>query len=146
MVEVNDFHRLTEFLADGAKHATMLSGDSIDWGSNQLKKRIATLVEPLTREHISFAFDANHYIFEAFNTKVVQLVESGLARKFIDDDELFVKEFKATSAGPKVITMDHLEFGFQIWLFLLAVAALVFLLECAYRFLSVKLLKIIKSK
>lgn len=68
-------------------------------------------------------------MYETFNRKVIQLIESGLATKYINEDEINNAELRVEPPGLQVLTMNHLEFGFQIWLAFLAIALLVFLLE-----------------
>lgn len=85
------------------------------------------LEQRIGSNHKGFKLPKNHFIFEAFNHKIVQLFESGLATKFIND--ALSQSGKDDEDGPVVLTIKHLGIGFKIVAFFLVISFIVFLLE-----------------
>lgn len=61
------------------------------------------LPERVMLNHRSFIFDKNHFLFRAFNRKLLQLVEAGLADKFIADYENDFKLDREPDGEPAVL-------------------------------------------
>jgi hypothetical protein len=90
--------------------------------------RYLVLAERILSDHWSFIFeDRNNFMFEAFNRKVLQLVESGIAAKIIEDSTKFRETPELHE--PKVLTLNHVGVWFVIWLCFLCGAAAVFVVE-----------------
>lgn len=93
------------------------------------KIKFAVLKEKIITDFLSLTTDKNHFLYESMNRKIVQLVESGVADKYVREQTIHIPEEKI---GPVVLTLDHLGFGFQIWLGSLTIAFMFFLLEHLY--------------
>jgi hypothetical protein len=73
-------------------------------------------------------FRKNHFLIDSFNEKLSLYRSAGLIEFFIT---LYIKKSFASNdqPGPKVLTLYDLSGGFKVWLFGLAIATAVFLLE-----------------
>jgi hypothetical protein len=116
-------------LRDGAKQALI-----IDANDNKLiRKSNGTFNYPVLKErilsdHWSFVFEKpNHFMFDAFDRKSVQLFESGIASKIIRDFTKFKKVIVSNDA--QQLTMAHLEIWFQIWFYFICAATICFIFE-----------------
>jgi hypothetical protein len=85
------------------------------------------LDEKIMSENMAFFFPWNHFLHDAFDRKLSQLVDSGVAGKLVDD-ATFVKRRKVETFDV-VLTMDHLDIVFRIWLAGLITALLSFITE-----------------
>lgn len=74
-------------------------------------------------------------MYDAFNKKITQMVESGLANMFV---RKFANPYQIEKAkkGPDVLTLNHLGFAFKAWLVFLVVSLLCFLVEFLPMFLA----------
>ena len=88
--------------------------------------------EKIISDHLSFMIeDRSNFFHKLFNRKMQQLVEAGIARKIVAD---FTTVNFADGAGtPMILTLDHFEIWFVIWLYGLLVAFLVFVVEFLLR-------------
>lgn len=103
---------------------------------NDLKANITwdILPEQVISFHYAFAFFSHHFLFPIFNEKIEQLINGG----FID---FWMKHLTKTRwilekpdpPEPVVLTMNHLEIGFQIWLICLLASFVIFLGETSSR-------------
>lgn len=89
--------------------------------------KFTKLQEVILSDHIGFCFSWNHFLHEAFDRKLGHMIDSGITKKILEDAS--TTERKIDFFGPIVLTMDHLDVVFQIWLAGLATATLEFLLE-----------------
>ena len=87
-----------------------------------------TLNEKLLDDHLSFIFsDRNNFMFEIFDQKIFQLVESGIATKNVEEFTKFREN--AISIGPKVLTLDDIGIWFKFYLISMSFAILCFGIE-----------------
>ena len=114
---------------DGSNNAFITDSEFLSFLEKSVNgtKKFTKLGEKILSNHWGFQFMTNDFMFKAFNTKVKQLVESGLA-------ELIIKN--ATSANvpkssnqPVVLTMIHLEIWFKILIMMMIIAFLSFFIE-----------------
>lgn len=88
----------------------------------------------------AFGFPRHHFLIEPFDHKIQQLFEAGLISKFREmigyggylnpkhPEYLRYKELYEPD-GPQVLTMEHLEACFVIWLVSIVIAVVAFALE-----------------
>jgi tRNA(His) 5'-end guanylyltransferase len=87
------------------------------------------LNEKIVSDHLSFIFKRNHFMFEAFNRKLVQMIESGFAEKFVTElDSNYAKH--QSDDGTSALCFDHLGIGFELWLLFVFTAFGFCLTEC----------------
>jgi hypothetical protein len=86
------------------------------------------LNEIIISNHWGLLFNSTYFLFEAFNHKVSQLFESGIAGKIVAK---FVSAYqkKSDDDGNVVLTLPHLAWWIWAWLTLMIVASLVFVVE-----------------
>lgn len=118
-----------ELLLDGSKRGVLIDSDMLslvakDWNRFQYTK----LAQRVIFNHKGFLFRSNIFFFDAFNEKLAQLVEAGIAEKFVDEE---TNSQKQEESEPVVLTLDHLGVGFKICLLFLAISFGFFLLEFA---------------
>jgi hypothetical protein len=126
-------HQFTEHLTDGSKkgiltdtkHLTMLI--RLAKGKFKYKK----LQERISLSHISFLFRKNHFLFDVFDKKLSQMIESGLAEKIVNEFESPFPPLKEDSE-PVVLSLHHLGTGFLICLLFLLASFVVFVLEVCF--------------
>lgn len=87
----------------------------------QLEERIIT-------DHIDFAFYKNSFMYEAFDKKLVQMVEAGITERIVAKYDSPYK-YEEPEGGPVVLTLSHLGVGFQFWLVFLCISIASFVLE-----------------
>lgn len=75
-------------------------------------------------------FPKNHEFYEIFDHKLQQLFTSGLINFYVSEflQKVDPKRYYKPEE-PKVLTMEHLEAGFVIWLISVAFAIVVFIVE-----------------
>jgi hypothetical protein len=121
---------LSYLMKDDRKVAVIIdTNDLLDLKTNSTETfKYLVLAEKILSDHWSFIFDdRNNFIFEAFNRKVLQLIESGIARKIIEESTKFREA--SESHEPKVLTMHHVGVWFIIWICFLCGATAVFVVE-----------------
>lgn len=123
---------------------------------NKLRKRsnltfkYTQLNEKIMSDHVGFYFPWNHFLHEAFDRKLGHMIDSGVVKKLVED-AAFIREAKCESFNPDVLTMEHLDVVFQIWLAGLCTALLQFIFEylvykiCYKSFIAKKLLEMKNS-
>jgi hypothetical protein len=121
---------LIELLVDGANKAYVTDRDwyeELEYGSEGTAN-FAVLEEIVLSDHWGFRFEVNHYMYDAFNRKIVQLVESGLADVLVKNA---TKKWRKVEAEEEhvALTIDHLAVWFYLWLILLGIALLAFIVE-----------------
>lgn len=122
---------VTQFLFDGANRGVLIPDDDIISVMNfgmEGRFKYTKLAERITHNHKGFLLRKNSFFYEAFNRKLEQLVESGIARKLVDQ-AMNLNEEKESDDGPVVLTLEHLGVGFKITLLFLLISFVVFLLE-----------------
>lgn len=87
-------------------------------------------------------FPMNHKLFEVFDTKIQQLLANGLVEHFVSESyealnpkyELYLRHKTLNEPeNPKVLTLEHLEAGFVIWLLSICFAVFAFAVEWIVR-------------
>lgn len=88
--------------------------------------------EDLFTDMHGLRFDYFHVFFKIFDRKIQQLFTGGITNHYIDEvignfnpkryDNLYVDE-------PQILTLEHLEAGFVIWLLAMSFAVCIFMLE-----------------
>lgn len=92
------------------------------------REKFTVLNEKILSNQMGFKFLANDFLFEAFNKKIVQFVESGVADLIIRNESRF-KDTNFENLEPLILTLSHLGVWFQILLVFLSVGSLCFVLE-----------------
>lgn len=87
------------------------------------------LKEEIITNHMAFSIPKECFMFKPLSQKISQLIEAGLAKKFVnreneDKYRPIIQEF-----GPVVFTLNHLGVGFLAWLTFIIVACFAFILE-----------------
>jgi hypothetical protein len=89
------------------------------------------LNEKIMSDHWGFRFETNHFMYNSFNRKVVQLFEAGIA-------ETFVKKETPTWRNEEIeyqdvpLTFDHLGVWFNIAVVFLCFALTAFIIELMF--------------
>lgn len=95
--------------------------------------RIKHLDRKVFTVHIGIKFERHSFLHWSFNRKIKQLAESGCIETFnrLETDSHKTSSGRANEKQlePIVLTMDHLNIGFLIWILLLAAATLIFLIN-----------------
>jgi hypothetical protein len=88
-------------------------------------------------DQVGFAFPVNHFMFKAYNNKIVQMIEGGLIEFFSEQAMNSVRQIHNLKHSWMVITakidvalgLDHIGIWFLICAFLLGFATLSFFVE-----------------
>jgi hypothetical protein len=121
---------LTNLLVDGSNRAFVTDRDwyeELEYALNGTAK-FAILEEIVLKDHWGFRFEVNNFMYNAFNRKIGQLVESGLADVYVKNATKKLKNVE-TQEEHVVLTMEHLSVFFYLWLILLAIGVIIFSLE-----------------
>lgn len=126
---------ITDLLEDGSKRAIITDSNkltSMIENSAEIFK-YTRLNEKILTDHWGFLFqDPNNFMFTAFNRKVVQLVESGIAKRNV---EQFISGAKPEEQSePCVLTLDHMGIWFLILLGCLLLSLSCIIMEFAFHF------------
>jgi hypothetical protein len=130
-------HRKTEtakkLINDELKTACVLDSSGIKYLDFLTKGKFTyTLIsQRLISDFYGFALPKDYFLNDEFNRRTVQLLESGIIKGIFDKYYRMygAKGWKAESEGPQVLTFDHLEFWFELWLVLIIVCSLSFVVE-----------------
>lgn len=86
-------------------------------------------------------FAKNHKLFNIFDAKMQQLFESGLVNvfaepwfKYLNPKHPWYKHLRNLNEGPKVLTLEHLQAGFIVWLCSLSFAFAAFGFEFIFKY------------
>lgn len=104
--------------------------DYVIESQGKLLERIVN--ERLWVDMTGMSFKANDKFYETFNRKFQQMFTAGLIDHFkaYNKEKMNPKLYAHLNAGgPQVLTMEHLEAGFVVWLVSLSFAVLAFILE-----------------
>lgn len=120
---------LIKLLSVGSNRGFLDSEDQLEYIFENVLEPLnfSILQEKVVPVFIGYLQLKDCFIFETLDRKVVQLVESGLAQVLVDKYHVIKKP--AGKIGPKVLTFDHLDAGFFVWLACVAVVILVFIVE-----------------
>jgi hypothetical protein len=130
---------LTALLADGSNNAFVTDSEYLSYLEKTLENQTFTkLNEKIVTNHWGFYFYTNQFIFKAFDKKISQLVESGIADHIIKNEARYNKKLVEDSMTP--LNFGHLEYWFRIMLILLGIATVVFVGEILSSFMKRKCL------
>lgn len=125
---------LYENLSDGSNRGMFFDSNGLRqllWNEQQ-DPPYAILKEKIISDYVGMALEKNSFLFELINRKVVQVVESGLAQRIMNNYR-YIKKY-TNDIGPTVLTLDHLYAGFFAWFVCVIVAISVFTCElCSFR-------------
>jgi hypothetical protein len=131
---------MTTLLADGSNNAFVTDSEYLSYLEKSLKSNqtFTKLNEKIVTNHWGFYFYTNQFIFKAFNKKIPQLVESGIADYIIKNEARYNKNITEAPAAP--LTFNHLDCWFRIVLILLGIATVVFIGEILSSFMTIQCL------
>lgn len=72
-------------------------------------------------------FPRFHVLYEPFNRKLDQLSQAGIVQRLIES--YYTNNMIKNTKGPEVLTLKHLELGFQIWLLFIVLSTIAFIAE-----------------
>lgn len=75
----------------------------------------------------TFEFTRSYFLWQSFNIKLKQLIESGIVNRMIDS--YYEYKFDLEAPGPSILTIAQLKVGFLIFVACLLISTLSFLLE-----------------
>jgi hypothetical protein len=103
---------------DGAKTGRILASDALDVMLRQTegKLKFTKLNEKIITTFWGLRFKSNSFIFKAFNRKVVQLVESGIADVIVKKHMYGSKNSEKANDEQPALTLQHL----GVWFIALA--------------------------
>lgn len=91
--------------------------------------------QKIISDHWGLMFPKDHYMFHAFNKKIVELVEAGIAKHILKITKKHPDyEDEVIDLEPKVLTMEHLGIWFLILTGLLGISLLCFFVEFISKF------------
>lgn len=93
----------------------------------KLKTQLKLLDQSFYTAQAGYIIDQNSYITQQFNRKIVQVVESGLMNYWKSQHE--VKNVAEDLSGPEVLTLIHLEIGFEIYILCVLISIFAFVCE-----------------
>lgn len=122
-----------DFLKEGSNRGVITDSDNLRKVSSNLNHHPpwSLLKEKIISDFKGFWLRKNSFMYQPMNRKVVQFFESGIASHEVSKYR-YIKKFEDDS-GPKVLTLEHLDAGFYIWLVCIAAATLVFILELCFK-------------
>lgn len=75
-------------------------------------------------------FPRFHVLYEPFSRKLDQLFQAGIVQRLVQSYYNF--NMAQITKGPKVLTIEHLALGFQVWLFFLMISTIAFIAEILF--------------
>lgn len=120
---------LSSLLSDGSKTAFFTDTENLKFltKSHNGSVKFTKLNQNLLTNHWSFMFFKNHFILKAFNRKIPQLVESGIADLIIKTEAQYKERVLDTLTKP--LAFKHLEYWFKLVLILYGTAGFLFVVE-----------------
>lgn len=118
------------FFAENSNKGVVIQNDqlrSVELYMNDEDPPFSILKEKIITDTNGFSQYRNSFMFEPINRKVVQFVESGLAQYLVD--RYRVKEKPVGDSGPKVLTLEHLNAGYYIFLACISLAVFTLIVE-----------------
>jgi hypothetical protein len=124
-----DYHQLYKNLTDGSNLAFLADLRFLN-SLLATPPNFVVLKEKPVNEHVGLVMETNNILFEAYNDKIVQLVESGITDNIWKNlNKKTQKAEKRKPEKPVALSLDHLQICFTVWGGLLLVAFVVFLAE-----------------
>jgi hypothetical protein len=112
-------------LTDGSKLALFTQTHEMNYIFRLGLQKFAILKEKIISDYHGIMMPMNTFIFKVLNEKVVQLVESGIMGKLLQNEK--PKEQLENEKVP--LSLEHLDVWFVIWAGLLTLALAVFIGE-----------------
>lgn len=124
-----------EFFKNGVNHGAILNSEdvrhlSFGWDRWKISAPYVQLKEKIISDYMGLALYKNSFMYELMNRKVVQFMESGLAQSLVNSYRYIKKT--ADKNEPNVLTLQHLQAGFYVWLACIVVSLIVFMLEMCF--------------
>jgi hypothetical protein len=104
---------LDEVLTDGSKNAIPIDTFKLKMLTKKSKSIMSHKImkQRVISDHLSFLVqDKYNFLFKRFDEKLSQLVESGIAKKIVDD--YTAVRYREEEQEPKRLTLDHLGLWF----------------------------------
>lgn len=130
-------HNVISHLLKDSKTAVYVDSETLQFlvQSSNNSFNYTQLQERVSLSHKSFIFFKTDILYSAFNNKLIQLIESGISDRFVDEYSNH-DHAEPDSGEPVVLTMEHLGVGFLVWLLFCLLSFVCFLIEVtpsAYR-------------
>lgn len=121
----------------GSKKATIMEGQQVPYMVDHLKIKTQPILldQAFFTIQAGFAIHREFYFNQQLNRKIVQALESGLMNHW--KSEINIKPVILDSSEPKVLTMDHLMIGFQVYVLCILICVIAFIWEI----IALKLIK-----
>jgi hypothetical protein len=123
-------------LTDGSKKATFVGFGGIEY-MKEGNPTFVVLKDKIISDCMSFETTANFYLFNAFNEKITQMVESGIMEWVLRQ-----KASKPEESEPVELSLDHLSIWFKLWAGFLLIASVAFVGEV----LTQKILSFVRKR
>jgi hypothetical protein len=120
-----NFEYVKNLLQDGSNHGMLSTTEYLKIASASLQ--FTQLKERILNEQLGFMFETLNFMFEAYDRKITQLMESGIAEWIYN--ELFPMPMHVQPEEPKELSLKHLANWFWLWIGLMSIATLCFILE-----------------
>lgn len=120
---------MTELLTDGSNRGVLFDRFQFTLFKQivQANPPFSVLQEKVITDYYGIMIHTNSFMFAPTNKKVVQFVESGMAQ-FLVDKYRYINKF-TDDEGPQVLTLDHLDAGFYVWLVCVVFSIFAFIVE-----------------
>jgi hypothetical protein len=127
--------QIENFLADGSNRAFITNTNDLYVMNLDSKGafKYKVLPERIRSYHWGFKMHPNHFMFEVFNRKMRQLVESGIAKVLLDKEMFRKKPEDIASKEPVPLNLEHLAVWFKILLMMFYIALFILFLEVLVR-------------
>lgn len=135
VASLNGMLKRDEFFKNGVNRATILNSEDVRLLSFAFDRREISapwvqLKEKIISDYMGLALYKNSFMYELINRKVVQFMESGLAQSLVDSYRYIKKH--ADKIEPNVLTLEHLQAGFYVWLACIVVSLIAFIMEICF--------------
>lgn len=129
---------MRDYLADGSRRSVIVDQNILNHLIEESEGRFKykRLPESILINHVGFVQSKTCLIFNVFDRKIVQLLESGLAQHHIRNQKFDENKFQVGSE-PQVLTLNVMGDGFKLWLTCFSAAFLCFFIEIVSQFKTV---------
>jgi hypothetical protein len=127
---------VNNLLQDGSNRGIITDSDWLSVFLHHCKDnfKVTILNEIVISNHWGFLFNSSNFLFEAFNHKVSQLFESGIAGKIVA--KFVSHRQEKPDDGNVVLTLTHLAWWMWAWLALVIVSSVVFAFEYCMKWIG----------
>jgi hypothetical protein len=116
-------------LTDGSKRALFTDTQGLAYFQKVIAPKepptYIVLKEKIISDYLGIEFPMNHFLFDAYNDKIIQMTETGILQKILEPE----KHKPVASDDPVPLSLDHLSIWFLLWIGMLLITAFVFLGE-----------------